>query len=1068
MIPNMDEKLVVGLDLGINNVGWAVVRRSPDGVEILEAGTFVFDSPLYDVNKPGDGLKSKKRGEYRRARRTGRRRRQRKKGLYALLRDAGFLPRSMNERVELFCRNKDAKTGQAIHPYALRAAALVRQLTPYELGRVLCHLNQKRGFLSPRDLMLWGIARTDDSNEEEDKNEPGLKGEIQRTAEEMKDFPTIGAYLNHRLEQNLPVRKKKLKAQGKGEVKPSAQKAEDERRFVRADRHMIEAEFWKIMEAQSKDPSWHPGLTANFQEQLYEHIFQQRPLSADKSTRGKCTFFKYELRIPRAGLTAQKFTIAKEVSDLSVSEHPGAEWRKLLPEERVALVHELMNEPDLTWTEVKNVLGIPLTARFNIEPEGKKKSQAGKKEKLRGSQTVERIKKVIGEKWDALGDQAQRDLVGEIVSIRDWYQDAKSNKRKKPAALRRRELFQSKQYGPDKITFTEKEANELATLPLPEGYLSLSLKAIKKIMPHMLKDKGESEAWEALGLNHAEPAGAQGALDRLPYPADKEIGHAVVRTTVRSAVRVLNALHRKYGKPDRIHIELPRDLAASTKQREETEQKIHENEKVRAGITKELVKLGYKPNGLNIRKVQLWRELGGAGLAYEPDIVIPDLISLMTGDYEIDHIVPRSHSLDSAMANLTLCTREFNTQVKGNKTIWEALGQTDPARWATIQAHVRSLKTMPLHKRNRILAKERPEGFTGRHLAATGYISREVLALAQRMVVNKHDVIVAPGRATAEVRNFWGLDDIVPLHPEEQAIVDAWREFMERAEAGKATEEDVKNAKAPGKTRSNFKHHALDAICVALADRKSLQALTTYYQLVESHSEALRDKAHRKLEKAQTLPDPNLRDKVRAAIEAASMVHRPRRKPTGELHKMGPDENVVQNLPNGEPWGTEVVGKHLVRYDQNGKAAQAYPLGNNHHVVIYERLTPNAKGEFERCADVVPTIEAFRRRNLGEPVIRKTDAKPGWRYVMALVKGDMVEMVDGTIGVVSKFSSTAKECVVDMSIWHPFVARQPKNKAGTDPYLVERIQSAKALTRIKSRIVMNPLGEIVYREGDHD
>lgn len=1061
----MEGSLVYGLDLGINNVGWCALRKREKDVDVLAVGTFVFDSPLADSNKPSEGLKSKLRGQFRRARRTTRRRHQRKMALYRLLAEHGFLPSRMADRVELLCKE---------NPYALRADALKRKLEPYELGRVLCHFNQRRGFLSPRDLMLWGTARFEDEDEpgegappkdkEEDRGQ--IKKELKLTREEMADFETVGAFLYDRQRKGLPVRKKSLKGATKAQ-----QKAEDERRFRRTDRHMIEDEFWKIMVRQA--PHF-PLLTKALQARIHDLLFHQRILAADASTRGTCTFYRQELRMPRAGLTAQKFVLAQEVANLEVVPGPLQDSRKLTSGERQALVATRLEGLDLTWDEVRKKLELP-AAIFSMEPakykilvNGKEKTvtqRSGTKEKLRGSQTVSRLRKVLGDKWDALNKQAQRELVGEIVSIRDWTRDSRNQT--KGAAFRRLDLFKRKSYGPNAVTFTEREANELATLDLPEGYLNVSLKAAKKIIPHMLRDKTYDKACQAVGLDHANPEGELPTLDRLPFPNEKDIPHAVVRASVRSAVRVLNALHREYGKPDAIHIELPRDLAMGAEQREEVKKRQHENENERVRIAKDLVSIGIKPSGQNIKKVRLWEELGGKALPYEPDLIIPDLRTLMDGDYEVDHIVPRSHSLDSGMANLTLSTREFNTQVKGKKTLWEAVGQADPERWRRIEAHVKSIKNMPLHKRQRILAKERPKDFTGRHLAATGYISREVLKLAQQMVANKTDVVVAPGRATSEFRRFWALDDLVPLHPVEQAAEDAWKAFLAKADAGEATEEDVKNAKPPGKTRSNFKHHALDAIVVALADRKSLKAMTDYYQLVELNDPRLRDKEHRKLEHARAMPDPNLRAKVQTALERAEIVHRPQRTPRGELHQQMPknEGGLLKGLPKGEPWGTAIIGKHLVKYDQDGKPAQAYPLGNNHHVVIWERTSPNEKGEFERAAEVVPTIEAVRRRNKGEPAIRKTRTEPGWRFVLALCKGDMVEMEDGRLGVVSAFGPEATPGAADIKIWQPYCAAQIGGVGSSNPYLVLRLRSTTGLHQLSSRIVLSALGRVVYREG---
>lgn len=1098
----MSKQLVYGLDLGVNNVGWVALRKGDDEVEVSACGTFVFDSPLADSNDPSEGLKSKVRGQQRRARRTGQRRHQRKMRLYRLLAENGLLPARMSERIALLCARTD--------PYALRNKGLTEPLMPFEFGRVLCHLNQRRGFLSPRDLMLFGIDRFEDeepdteddeseSSKEKDEGAGRIRSEVKRTREAMEGFETIGAFLHHRLRQGLPVRKKKV-------PEKKHQRAEDERRFVRADRHMIKQEFDLLWMRQAQ---YHGLLTDDLKSRVESLVFYQRNLSADPKTRGRCVFFRDELTMPRASLTAQRFVLAQDLAHILVTEDPtapepigglfdeGNEWearttqRPLRADERKVLLEALIQGRDLQWGEVKALVGLTPRAVFNIEPtsyqivvNGRRKTirqNKGTKPLLRGSQTVARLRRLLGEKWDALGAQAQRELVGEIVSIRDWV----GHHHQEPAALRRRKLFQTKAYGPNQVRFTEREANELATIDLPDGYLNLSLKAAKKILPGMLLEKdyevsktnaaGEiihttlrgpltyADACRAAGFDHANPEGDLPTLDRLPFPTDKDIPHAVVRTSVRAAVRILNALHREYGRPDAIHIELPRDLAMGAKKREEIEKKLQESEAQRKDIAKRLVAIHIPPTRTNVRKVQLWEELGGAGLAMEPGVIVTDLRELFTGGYDIGHIVPRGHNLDNSMANLFLCTEHFNRQVQGNKTPYEAIGHTD--EWPRIVAHVKSLRSMPQHKRQRLLAEDRPEDFTGRHLAATGWISREVLKLAQRMVEHKPNALVVPGRATGEFRRFWGLEDLVPLHPVEQAAADAWDAFIARAEAGQATEEDVKHAKPPGgKARSNYLHHALDALVVALTDRAALQAMAQYEQLREVSDPRWVDKEQRKKARMEALPDPGLRSKVEEALSRAEVVHRPARRPRGELHKQQPQTEGLQSVANGEPWSRKIVGKHLIVFDGEGRPAQAYPLENNHHVVIWERTAPNARGEIERAADVVPMIEAVRRRDAREPVIRKTRPEPGWRFVMSLCKGDMVEMEDGTVGVVSKFYAPA-EGRATIAVWYPFAAQQLGKINLDNPYLVRNLSR---LQDLRARVVLDPLGRIVYREGGRE
>lgn len=64
----------------------------------------------------------------------------RRKSLLHFLKTKGLLPENQAERDFIFAQN----------PYALRTKALDEKLTHAELGRVLFHLNQRRGFKSNR------------------------------------------------------------------------------------------------------------------------------------------------------------------------------------------------------------------------------------------------------------------------------------------------------------------------------------------------------------------------------------------------------------------------------------------------------------------------------------------------------------------------------------------------------------------------------------------------------------------------------------------------------------------------------------------------------------------------------------------------------------------------------------------------------------------------------------------------------------------------------------------------------------------------------------------------------
>lgn len=1078
----MAAQLIFGLDLGLNNVGWAAIRINEDAEEdqldILNMGTYVFESPLEEPNKPTSGLKTRDRGIKRRSRRTIRRRRERRHRLYRLLAEHGLLPSDPKERVELLCRH--TRNGEPVHPYALRAAALERPLAPFELGRVFCHINQRRAFLSPRKLMLLSAGDFDLPEEIDEKDEESglILGEIKQTKEAMAGHETLGAFLDQRIRAGEPVRKKKLKpAEKNARITAQELKAHEARRFVRADRAMMEAEFHRIAAAQAPH---HPLLTKGLLDQIRSIIFSQRPMGADQGTRGSCTFFPDQKRSPRASLPAQKFALAQLVAGLRWL-GPGSSEEQRLGSAAPALVDLLLKKEIVTWDEAKDACRLPIGSRFTIEPgrtKGKgraKTTELGVKKHLTGSKTCEAMRRVIGAKWDLLSWEEQADLTGLIVSTRDWVRKARPGQKSasiaKPAAVRRFELLSTRVFGKAQVQFTREEAAQLATLKLPEGYLSISHKAIRKIMPSMLgavcggvpQYLDYSEACARARIDHSVPHQVPRLLEQLPSPQEDAIRHPLVLCSVRNAVKVLNALRKEYGQPDRIHIELPRDLARSAEQREEVEKMQKENEKERLAIAKDLQDAGIAPIPQNIKKYRLWMECR-EGLPYEPDHVISCVKELCDpGRYDIDHIVPRSHNLDSGMGNITLCTADFNRLRKSNKTPFETF-RDNPDEWAKIKAHVMGLKSMPLGKRRRILAVERPEEFTGRHLAATGYISKAVYDLARQMVADDTQITVTQGRATSELRGLWGLDTLVERHPEEQAEWNVYEAALDEYIDGKRPPSEVPPTPAL-KGRSNFKHHALDALVIALTSKSALQRVAQMRQLEDSGQLKLLEKAEKKKQRLEAAPDVAIRSKAKGALERAAIVHKPYRKVGGEFNKAGADPDALKDLGPGEPGKAKVVGRHLVRYNEDGAPFIAQPLGANHHMVVWESLAANKKGVVERRVEVVTLVEAYRRARDKEPVIQRESSRPGWRFVMSLCKGDMVEMEDGTLGVVSKFSPINQD-TAEVVIWQCYAARQLGLRNDSNPYLVRRIVSNPWLFKIIRRVILDPLGRIRYSEGE--
>lgn len=167
---------ILGLDLGTNSIGWAVVDKNDNGnTTLLDKGVHIFqDGVAHD--KTGEKPAVQERTAARASRRHYFRRRLRKIELLKVLIESEMCPPLSNLELnewktqkkyplnDMFIAWQRTDDNSDKNPYYDRYLCLTKQLDlntredRYILGRALYHLNQRRGFLS---------NRKDASNEDE-------------------------------------------------------------------------------------------------------------------------------------------------------------------------------------------------------------------------------------------------------------------------------------------------------------------------------------------------------------------------------------------------------------------------------------------------------------------------------------------------------------------------------------------------------------------------------------------------------------------------------------------------------------------------------------------------------------------------------------------------------------------------------------------------------------------------------------------------------------------------------------------------------------------------------------
>lgn len=588
-------------------------------------------------------------------------------------------------------------------------------------------------------------------------------------------------------------------------------------------RSMYEREFDAIWTMQAPH---HPSMTDDAKEEIRSAIFFQRPLRSQRELIGRCSVFPNCRRAPKAHRLAQRFRVLQQVNNLRV-EHPGQEPRPLSAEERGKLVGQLMKTQTLNiaTAKAKKSLGLPREAIFNVE--------ADDEAKLRGSSTDARLHAALDDAYDSLSEAEKDALVDDLRSIED------------DEALRRR-LRDHWGLTPEQVTGTLK-------VRLEPGYFGFSLRALRALVPVMEDGLTTSEARQKEFGDSGELSGR--IEDLLPpvHSVFPDLRNPTVIRALTEVRRVVNAIVREHGKPDAIRIELARELKRSPKQKEKDAKQNRAREREREAI-RERIRTefpSYEPSRTDIEKVLLADECNWICPFSGRSFGMHELLG-PTPQLDIEHIWPLSRSLDNSFLNKTLCFHDENRKHKGNRTPYEAYSG-DPERFEAMLERVRRFKRdyrASNIKLERFKAEEIPEGFSTRHLNDTRYISRlatdylGILYGGEIDLAGKRRIHATSGGATAWLRHAWGLDALLGGH---------------------------------GKTRADHRHHAVDAIVVALTTPSHVK------QLSDAAGRAEARDADRPFDDVES-PLRQSREELAAMVEKVLVSRRQSRKLRGGMH----------------------------------------------------------------------------------------------------------------------------------------------------------------------------------------
>jgi len=824
---NEKAKFILGIDVGISSVGWAIVDLDEldSPYKIKDLGVRIFTAA--EVPKTGDS-KAKSRREKRGIRRLIRRKAFRMDRVRYLLNQNGFLGEKITDgKVDIINHNLEKEAakiienyniGKNIMPYELKVKGLTEKLLKEELLIIMLHYAKHRGYKSNREDNEAAKESTSESGKTlsaindnrkimiENKyeivselflNDDKFKGRIRNTNNDYKMCVTREMYL----EEINKVLDKQISL----EVITSEFKDE----FIK---------IWSDQRHYSKGP----GGNSKYGGDLIERMV------------GKCQFTG-EPRAPKCAPSSEVFVSVSKLVNLRYKQPDDKEY-KSLTENEITIAIELAKEQDkVTYKKLIKELKLPdntiikgleLSKKDFIEFIVKFKKEVLNREdkekvdkatlteeesneydkryfdKLNSKTCLELksysiirkafIKQLGTEKWDNIKNDF--DLLDEFARLLTYY---KLNEEIK------REL--------DKIENLRDEYKDVViSLPTFKDHLSISLSLVKSLIPLISSGMRYDEAMNELGYNHSDLNGDIEKYDLLvSLNKGTSINNQRVMRSLAQTRKVVNAVIKKYGIPYQINVETARELAKSRQERNEIEKKQRENQENNEKIKNDLVDKfpnifsdTSKVSGVDIQKYKLWIEQNETCAYSLERITIEKLFD--KNEVQIDHILPYSRTMNDNYSNRTLVLTKAN-QEKGNRTPYEWFGKTD--KWANFENFINNINISTSKKDNYLLinlTQEVEQEMRDQNLNDTKYISRHLSTMI-RKYLNVEKFQMVSGSITGRLRARWGLNNLT------HSLVSPTY-----YQSGK------------NKDREHHLHHAMDALVIAVTTPSLIQKVSHY------------------------------------------------------------------------------------------------------------------------------------------------------------------------------------------------------------------------------------------------
>lgn len=776
-------KNILGLDLGTTSIGWAVINT--DESDNKNSSIVAVGSRIIPLTSDENNQFSKGQAISKNAERTKNRTKRKGYDRYQLRR--ALLIEKLTQ-LEMYDGSPLQLT--VLELWGLRAKAPKEKISLKELGRVLCHINQKRGYKCAK------------SDFEDKKLGDYVKQVVERYKTLHENNLTVGQYLYNALCEDSAFR-------CKGHIFP---------------RDAYVEEYDRIMECQS---AFYPKILTN---EVIEHIrnyiiFHQRPLKSCKHLVGRCELEKREILVngkivncapkvtPRSSPLFQICKIWEAINNINIQNKKGDTLHITLEEKQE--IFKLMNTRErLRVGDLKLALRI----KGNEWLFGKVPSSM-----LQGNTTYCLIQKALGKHYTHLLAFNTKVIDSDYVDTEtgEYRKVISSDFEKEPLYRLWHTLYSISDINELKNalrkSFSIQDENVLEALCkidfVKSGYSNKSSRAIRKILPYLQTGNNYYDSKMAAGYNDSiltkEANETRVLLDKIPQIQKGELRQPVVEKILNQLARVVNVLMDNYGRFDEIRIELARELKQSKKERESTTKNINKNQKENDEIAKRIFsEYHLTPTKSKIQKYKMWEESQHICMYCGSPVNVKEFLNGI--EAEIEHIIPRSLLFDNSFSNKVCACRNCNRE-KNNQTAYDYMKMKGDGEFNAYLDRVNQLyeeKKISKTKRNNLLLTSAniPTDFIDRQLRESQYIAKKAKELLLSVCYN---VYSTSGSITDYIRHMWGWDEV--LH---NLNIDKYKKGGLVGDDGHIE---------GWSKRMDHRHHAIDALTIACTKQGYIQ-----------------------------------------------------------------------------------------------------------------------------------------------------------------------------------------------------------------------------------------------------